>query len=112
MGTVYYTVTRPGKTGIVSGSGLVYSSYIKASGKFTSTATSATFVDNSPIGSVDITLSLGDIIQLRGSEPMWFQFGGVAAVVGVGYYANAIEDVLDIEVGKDEEGKLSVIDEA
>lgn len=105
MGTVNFTVTKPGYTGLKSRSGVTYSSYIRTSDSYAS-STSASFVED---GSGDILLIAGDIIRITASEPMWIRFGGQAATIGDGYYL-AADGVIDVECGREEAGKVSVID--
>lgn len=104
MGTLNFTVTLPGRTGrFVNAAGPVSTTVI-TSGSFTTGLAAANVED----GSGDITLSDGQILRVRASEPMWINFGATAAV-GTGFHLGT-NNTVTFACDSATAGTVSVID--
>lgn len=104
MGTASFSVGKYA-TNRGSAAGTILSSFVRTSGAYT-TSTSATNIEDA---SGDITLAVGDVIQIHADEAMRVRFGGTAATASTGHYIPASSQV---EFECNEAGTVSIIDVA
>lgn len=105
MGTASFHVGKYAK-GRGSGAATILSSYVRVSGAY-STSTSAQDLEDST--ATDVTMSLGEVIQIHADEAMRIRFGGTAATATTGLYIPADAQR---EFECTEAGTVSIIDVA
>lgn len=104
MGTASFSVGKYGRNR-GAGAGTVISSEVTTSGAYT-TSTSASNLED---GSGDITMSVGQVLQVHADEAMRIRFGGTAATASTGHYIPASAQV---EIECNEGGTVSIVDVA
>lgn len=80
-------------------------SEIRTSGAYTTSTTASNLED----GSGDITMSVGEILEIHADEAMRVRFGGTAATASTGFYVPA-----DVQrwIECTEAGNVSIVDVA
>lgn len=104
MGTASFSVGKYG-TNRGRGAGTVLSSEVRLSGAFSTSASAANLED----AGGDVTLAVGEVLQVHADEAMRIRFGGVAATASTGHFIPA-DAQAEFEVN--ESGTVSIIDVA
>lgn len=105
MGVASFHVGRYGKAR-GSGAATTIASTVRVSGAFTTSTTVANLQDS---GAVNVTMSLGEVLQIHADEAMRIRFGGTAATASTGIYIPA---GAQREIECTEAGLVSIIDVA
>lgn len=105
MGTASFHIGKYGKSK-GSGAATVLATTVRVSGAFTTSTSAANLEDST---NTDITMSLGEVLQIHASEAMRIRFGGTAATASTGIF---VPEGAQREYECTEAGTVSIIDVA
>lgn len=109
MGTVRFDLTNPAK-GRGQGAPTVFGAYVTG-GNHTSSTSASNLTDGAAGAGSAVTAAAGQILRVVSDEIGRLRLGGAAATATAGYLLEA-NVARDIEIGPQESGTISVIDEA
>ena len=105
MGTASFHIGKYGKSK-GAGAATILASTVRVSGAFTTSTSAATLQDST---AANVTMALGEVIQIYADEAMRIRFGGTAATASTGIYIPASSQR---EIECTEAGTVSIIDVA